>query len=71
MTHIDIHIIIDGSHCLVGIMKVAWEVILTDFIKNNNNNNKNSAKTNKQTNKETNKQQKQQQQQKKQQQILY
>ena len=31
MTHIDIHIIINGSHCLVGIMKVAWEVILSIF----------------------------------------
>ena len=27
----DIHIIIDGSHFLVGIMKVAWEFILSIF----------------------------------------
>ena len=32
MTHNDINIIIDGSHFLVGIMKNAWEVILSIFV---------------------------------------
>ena len=63
MTHIDIHIIIDGSHYLVGIMKVAWEIILSIFVKTTTTNTTTKTQQ-KQTNKQTNKQQQQQQQKK-------